>query len=298
MKTKILYIILFAFISCKNENVVIDKNDITYLESEYQKSKADSTFNRLVQAYGKAVINSKDKKVKQEFLQKAITLCEGPEKAPLKEVFFIELLKVNPDHTKAADFIFELAESMELRNKKEAASLLYSGFAHRFPSDPRSKDISGKILKEQSNHDTYFKNLAKNVLTNPGERGVNADNTELFIDLCESFAIAYPNEKMSPVYLFKAADMARALGSLPKMLSLYDWVFQYYPTFDKAPLALFLKGFALDSELRKFDEAKEVYQEFLVKFPQDSLAKDVNYLLENLGKSPDQMFKEMQMENQ
>lgn len=109
----------------------------------------------------------------------------------------------------------------------------------------------------------------KNVLTNPGERGVNADNTELFIDLCESFAIAYPNEKCHQFICLKR-QIWRALGSLPKMLSLYDWVFQYYPTFDKAPLALFLKGFALDSELRKFDEAKEVYQEFLVKFPQDS----------------------------
>lgn len=288
-------LLLFLIFSCKNEKPVIDKSDLSFLEKEYQKTKADSTFNQLVQAYGKAILKSDDNTEKQALLMKAVELCSAPEKAPLKEVFFIELLKVNPSHAKAADFIFELAESMESRDKKEAASMLYSGFVQRFPADPRAKNLSDKILKEQGDHDTYFKNLAKNVLTNPGERGVNATNTELFIDLCESFAIVFPQEKAAPVYLFKAADMARALGSLPKMLSLYDWIVKYYPTFDKASLALFLKGFALDSELGKFDAASEVYQEFLVKYPQDSLAKDVQFLLDNIGKSPDQMYKEMEM---
>jgi TolA-binding protein len=45
----------------------------------------------------------------------------------------------------------------------------------------------------------------------------------------------------------------------------------------------------------KFESATEVYKEFLNKYPQDSLAKDVRFLLENIGKTPDQMFKEMEM---
>lgn len=295
MGLRIMLFVALIYVSCKNEKPLTDKNDLAILEADYAQNKADSTFNQLVQAYGKAIIKSEDDAKKQELLLKAVDLCSAPEKAPLREVFAIELLKVNPNHAKAADFLYELAISMEARQKSEAASMLYSGFTQRFASDRRAKDVTDKIIKEQADHENYFKNLAKDVLTNPGDRGVNPANTELFIDMCESFAIAYPTEKMAPVYLFKAADMARALGSLPKMLSMYDWIVKYYPTFDKASLALFLKGFALDSEMGKFESATEVYNEFLNKYPQDSLAKDVRFLLENIGKTPDQMYKEMEM---
>jgi tetratricopeptide (TPR) repeat protein len=291
-------LLLLAIISCKNEKTTIDKNDIAYLESAYLETKADTTFNQLVQAYGKAITKSTDNTLKQSLLVKAIDLCNVPEKSTLKEVFSLELLKTNPNHERAADMLFELAENMEFRNKMDAAAMLYSGFSKRFPNDSRTKAAQEKIKTDQENHETYFKKLAKDILNNPGQKGINAASTELFIDMSESFAISFPNEKMAPAYLFNAAGMARTLGSLPKTIGLYDWITQYYPNFEKAPLALFLKGFALDSEIGNFDAAKEVYEHFLAKHPQDSLVKDVKFLLENLGKSPDQMFKEMEMEKQ
>jgi TolA-binding protein len=114
--------------------------------------------------------------------------------------------------------------------------------------------------------------------------------------MSESFALAFPTDPAAPVYLMKGADMCRALGNTPEMLSLYDWVYQYYPKYEKASLALFLRGFTLDTELGKFDEAKRIYEKFLANYPQDSMAKDVKFLLENIGKTPDEMFKEMKKE--
>lgn len=296
---KSLACIIFTFIiilSCKNNDKNIVKGDISSLELEYKTTKADTTFNKLVQEYGKAIINSEDNQTKENLLIKAVELCNEPEKFPMKEVFAVELLKVNPNHKNAPNYLYDLAESMEVRNRKEAAAMLYDAFAKRFPNDKRAHFASEKKLTAQQNHEEYFKNQAKKVLDNPNESGVNEGNTAHFIDMCETFAIAYPNEKMAPVYLFKGADMARALGNTPKMMSLYDWVYTYYPKFDKAPLALFLRGFTLDTELGNFPEAKKVYEKFLAKYPQDSLAKDVQILMNNLGKTPDQMFKEMQKE--
>lgn len=288
---------LFAFItllSCKSNDKNLDKSDISYLETEFKTTKADTTFNKLVQAYGKAIINSEDSQTKEALLIKAVELCNVPEKLPMKEVFAVELLKVNPNHKNAANDLYDLAESMESRNRKEAAAMLYDAFSQRFPNDKRANFASEKKLAEQQNHEEYFKNQAKKVLDNPNESGVNEMNTAHFIDMCETFAIAFPNDKMAPVYLFKGADMARAMGNTPKIMSLYDWVYTYYPKFEKAPLALFLRGFTLDSELGNFTEAKKAYEKFLAKYPQDSLAKDVQFLMNNLGKTPDQMYKEMQ----
>lgn len=283
---------LFA---CKNENA-IDKNDITYLEKEFQKTKADSTFNQLIQAYGTAVRESDDNSKKEAFLMKAIDLCTAPEKIYLKEVLSAELLKVNPQNTQAADYLFALAEGMEYKNKPEAASMLYNGFCKRFPNDSRTKDALKKVDASQNNSEVYFKKLISEISNNPGKAGINDENALKFIDLSESFALAFPEEKMAPVYLFQAADISRALGSLPKVISLYDWIYLYYPDFSKASLALFLKGYTLDAELKKYDEAKVIYENFLIKYPKDALCKDVKLLLANLGKSDDALFKEMEME--
>jgi hypothetical protein len=296
MKTKYYLITITCLLfACKND-VAMDKTDISYLEKEFQKTKADSTFNQLIQAYGTAVRESEDNSKKEAFLIKAIDLCTAPEKIYLKEVLSTELLKVNPQHTKAADYLYSLAEGMEYKNKAEAASMLYNGFCKRFPNDSRSKDALKKIDATHTNSAVYFKKLMSDILTNPGKEGINEENALKFIDLSESFALAFPEEKMAPVYLFQAADISRALGSIPKVISLYDWIYLYYPEFSKASLALFLKGYTLDAELKKYDEAKVIYENFLIKYPQDSLSKDVKFLLANLGKSDDALFKEMEME--
>jgi TolA-binding protein len=74
-------------------------------------------------------------------------------------------------------------------------------------------------------------------------------------------------------------------------MSLYDWIIQYYPKSDKTASVLFLKGFILDSELSRKEEAKKVYNNFLEKYPGDSLANDVKFLLDNLGKSDQEIIK-------
>ena len=77
-------------------------------------------------------------------------------------------------------------------------------------------------------------------------------------------------------------------------MGLYDWIYQYFPDYKKAPLALFLKGFAMDSEFKQPAEAKKIYDQFLLEFPNDSLAKDVTFLLKNLGKSDEEILKEIE----
>ncbi|HMT52200.1 MAG TPA: tetratricopeptide repeat protein [Saprospiraceae bacterium] len=296
MRYLLYFLLIVNFVACKNETKPIDKNDLGYLESEYQKSKADSSFNKLVQAYGKAILASQDAENKETLLLKAIEHCNVPDKENLQEVFILEFLKFSPKHKNAADYLYNLAERMDDRNKTQAAAMLYDGFQQRFPNDKRAEFALKKVDETQKDHENYFKELAKRVLDNPGEKGVNEANTTQFIDMSESFALAFPTDPAAPVYLMKGADMCRALGNTPEMLSLYDWVYQYYPKYEKAPLALFLRGFTLDTELGKFDEAKRIYEKFLANYPQDSMAKDVKFLLENIGKTPDEMFKEMKKE--
>jgi len=57
---------------------------------------------------------------------------------------------------------------------------------------------------------------------------------------------------------------------------------------------MFLKAFTLDSEMQQFDKAKALYEEFIAKHPQDEFADDTKFLLENLGKSDEEIIKQFE----
>ncbi len=286
---------LLFFLSCRNNSIdsAVESKIFTFQE-EYNNTKADSSFNKLIQAYGQSIMETKDKKQKEILLNNAISLCNVPEKSNLKEIFSTELLKLHPNVSSANDIIWNLGQSMLVRGKNEVASILFRGFKEKFPSDPRNKEMEKLILSEQKDIHAYIKRLAESVFENPGKNGLNDENTQKYIDICESFALVYPTDKMAAEYLFRAAEMSRAISGFSKMMSLYDWIYQYFPNYKKAPLALFLKGFAMDSEFKQPVEAKKIYDQFLLEFPNDSLAKDVKFLLKNLGKSDEEILKEIE----
>lgn len=284
------------FISCQNSGENNTESQLSQLKKEFGQTKADSSFNKLLQAYGQAIVNSENNKDKEKWLLEAIDVCAKPEKSNIKEIFQTELLKLNPQSPLAKDIIWNLAQNMQVKNKNEVASLLFQGYISRFPNDSRSKNAEKFIIQGHKNIEQYMKTKAEMVFQNPDNRGLNAENTQLYIDICESFALVYPENPMAPEYLFRAAEMARALESFPKMMSLYDWISAYFPNYKKAPLALFLKGFAMDTEFKKKEDAKVIYEAFLKKYPNDSLSNDVKFLLKNLGKSDEQIFKEMEVE--
>lgn len=102
----------------------------------------------------------------------------------------------------------------------------------------------------------------------------------------------FPQDTLAALILFKAADVARGVGEYGKAIQMWGKVWRNYPDFEKAPLALFLQGFTFDANLQDKVNAKKYYDQFLEKYPEDELAKQVKMLLNVIGKSPDELVKE------
>ncbi|MEO1516564.1 MAG: tetratricopeptide repeat protein [Bacteroidota bacterium] len=119
-----------------------------------------------------------------------------------------------------------------------------------------------------------------------------------YVATCELFAKLQPDNAEAPSYLFRAAETARTTKNFNKALGLYDLIYIKYPSFAKAPQALFLKGFTLDNDLKKHDEALAVYKSFLEKHPNDEFADDTQFLIENLGRSDDEIIKSFESEEE
>jgi TolA-binding protein len=81
---------------------------------------------------------------------------------------------------------------------------------------------------------------------------------------------------------------------MQKAIALWGRVQKDYPSYSKAPMALFLQGFVSDSELRDVVSATRYYRDFIVKYPNDPLADQALKLVKVITRSPDELVKEFE----
>jgi len=114
------------------------------------------------------------------------------------------------------------------------------------------------------------------------------------IDLYTEYADKFPDDTASPNYLYKASDLSMNLRQPVETIALFNRILDKYPDFDKAPTVLFLKAFVYEDQMNDLDRAKQYYELFLKKYPDNEFADDAKVSLKNLGKSPEELIKEFE----
>jgi len=120
------------------------------------------------------------------------------------------------------------------------------------------------------------------------------DKAKEIITLYTQYAAHYPGDTLSAEYLFKAADISSKINEAQKAIELYGQFTTQYPDHKNAPYALFLQGFIYENQIGDPAKAKPYYEKFLSQYPNHPLVKDVNFSLQNLGKSPEDLIKEFE----
>ncbi len=92
-------------------------------------------------------------------------------------------------------------------------------------------------------------------------------------------------------YLFKTAEVLRSLRKFNEAVGVYSRISKEFPDYEKAPHSLFLEGFSYENDLGDTAKARIRYKDFIEKFPKHELADDVQFSLDNLGKSPEDIIK-------
>lgn len=144
------------------------------------------------------------------------------------------------------------------------------------------KDLNAEI---KSLEDSLFSDASKMI---------NRDQAMQLISKYIEFTDTYPNDAEAPANLFKAADMSMNMNMPQKAIQLFDQIMETYPNFEKAPQCLFLKGYIFENDVNDLVKAKEIYEDFLVKYPNDEFADDAEISIKNLGKSPEELIKEFE----
>lgn len=121
---------------------------------------------------------------------------------------------------------------------------------------------------------------------------VNKEAAQNAINAYVSYADKFKSDEASAGYLFKAADVSRALQDHDKSLEIWKRVYTNYPDFEKTPHSLFLSGFCYENDKGDIETARTLYQEFLNKYPSHDLRDDVQFSIDHLGMSPEDIIKE------
>lgn len=162
---------------------------------------------------------------------------------------------------------------------------------------PQSEDLAEKVSPEWPPLDERMQRIQQSVFDESGGR-IDYRGANDFINAVTIYAMLLPREPRSAEWLFEAAETARTIRAFGKALNLYDWISRRFPGSDQAAQALFLQGFTLDSDLKRFDEAGVYYQQFLDRYPDNIFAKDARFLLENLGKDEEEIIRSFEEQNQ
>ncbi len=108
----------------------------------------------------------------------------------------------------------------------------------------------------------------------------------------------HPKDTLSASYLFKTAELQLNTTTPAQSIATLDRLIQDFPEYRRTPEALFLKGFIYENYLKDLNNARKYYQDFLGKYPTHHFADDARALLDNLGKSPEELIREFEKKNQ
>jgi len=302
---------LFVFISvsCKNDqtNSVVKatsstaSNLIQELQAKYTSEPSPASANTLIAELMKSLGSAEmDKSKRAELLNLGYKVAKEQNISARTASFLYPILKESPTDKVSPDQINELARLMKGLKKESAANVLYKSILDNYANSSFAENAKSNMTTTVDGIDKYILDLGSKLFESPDEGGLNKAAAHKYVDACEAFGLGYPNHPDAAENIFKAAEVAKSLRTFNKSLSLYDWVIDKYPTSDKAATSLFLKGFIIENNLGNDEKAKELYNKFISTYPDHDLADDVAFLIENLGKSDEEileMIEERQKQN-
>ncbi len=126
---------------------------------------------------------------------------------------------------------------------------------------------------------------------------INNVTGNLAIKAYTDYAGFFPDDSLSPDYLFKAGEIAIAMQQYPQALTYYNSITEKYPKFKYIQESLYLQGFLLDNYLNEDAKAKIIYEKVITKYPTSSCANDAKAAINNLGKTDEELIKEFKKKN-
>lgn len=293
MRILIAAFVILCLAACQSEpkDPILEELNKYAKELELQPSAERAA--SYLSASNKYIVNHLDDyAVIKPYLTKSLELTKEYGMIDRSPSYLIPLIQNEKENK---EYILQMGDVMINLNKVHASNVIYTQLGKKYSNDPEVLKRMALVDSVAQVQPDYMSYLFDQIMVKPDEVGFNKRAALRYVDAAEAYSYASPEKKKETAeYLYKGAEVARSMRSFPKAMSLYDRILKEYPNFDKAGTVFFIKGFLLEQEYKKVDEAKVIYEEFLKKYPNHDMAGSVKILLENLGKSEEEMLEAIQ----
>lgn len=295
MKVYIPFLFLVLTLSCQVDKKDAEIVQLEKLEKELELQPSEERARNFLKSintylsnhYSDFALTSPYLKIGAEISKKYGFLDMSPN-------YLLPLLRSKENTEDKFQRKIELGDVMININKQHASNVIYKELLRQKPND--SEIIKRQVLIDSVAlaQSDYVQYLFDQILINPDESGINKSSALKYVDAAEALALVSTDNPKTADYLYKAAEVARSMRTMPKAMSIYDWILEDYPNYEKAPTVLFIKGFIMEQDFKKIDEAKAIYTEFVTKYPNHQMASSAQFLLDNMGKSEEEILKSME----
>ena len=291
----IICIAILTFFACKNEPAPMAINGLDKLYKDYQvepnAARAEVYLDSLMLFIPSIIENATEA---LPSLQKGVEVSMAQGLLSKAPGFLLPLLRNYPKLANRKDHLLQLGDVMYAIRKRHASNIVYKQLLTDFPNDPNIAKKKGLIEQEALKQEDYLTYLFDQLTIDADKTGINKSAALRYVDAVEAFALVAPKNETVPNHLYGAAEVARSLRTFPKAMSLYDWILEDYAESEKAPNVLFIKGFILEQDYNRDEDARKVYEQFLSQYPEHQMAESAKFLLDNLGKSDEEILEEIE----
>lgn len=202
----------------------------------------------------------------------------------------LALLRSRQGSARAAQLLAEIYTTK--LDQPETALAVHQAMILAWPADSLSQSLSAALAEVppiQARLDTLLLKLIS-----PEDGSISYGVADAYMQQAEAFAAVAGPVESSARLLYKAAEIARALQAYPRAIANYQWIAQQLPKTEWGAKASFMVAFTYDEDLQQLEPAREAYEAFLAAYPDDPFASDAAMLLDNLGKSDEEIMKKFQ----
>ena len=302
MKQFLIIISALFIYACANTSTSTStkaEDPLAIAELNYNENQDVSTATKYIdELLNKMSSDPENKSQIISLSEKAYSIAKDNKIASRQRGFLFTLIKEDFANAATPKRMLELANQMQAIKRPGTANIIFKSLIENFGDSDEGRLAKSSIDPAVSNLQNYIINIGEQITKGEVDKfGINRNAALKYVDACEAYALVYPNAPDAPSHLYKAAEIAKTIQTFPKLLSIYDWVIQKYPNYEKTPTMYFLKGFVLENDLKNDEAAKKVYEEFIAKFPKHELRDDIDFLLEHLGKSDEEIRKIIEEKN-
>ena len=120
---------------------------------------------------------------------------------------------------------------------------------------------------------------------------ISTETVDRLVQLYAAFAADYPNDSLTPIYLFKEADLLMNTSRGLEAIQVLDTLIEKYDDPVLIPQAMHMKAFIYDDKLHRYEMARICYEALITKYPEHELSKNAEQYLPLIGLSDEELTK-------